>query len=181
MKKVAGFVLVISVALAVWGYSMWPREDTVFADRFDRRAFAQLPFGASMTEARRLVGAPLTERTFTLHERWIYCLADRQPITGKRRVLTMTAEIATEGCPVIEFDRTGRVVDVTGLPDSLKGFDAVAIRSSVGEPMVRRHGGKFTAWYYSKGRRENGSYEQVTLTFDERGRVVDKNVAFMAD
>lgn len=181
MKKAVVLLVVVAAAIAVWGYSMWPRHATVFAKRFDRTEFAQLPFGAAMRDASTKLGQPLASRTFTLRERWLYCLSDRQPIIGRRGVLVTTGEIAIQECPAIEFDQTGRVVDVARLPETLKGADAVTVRSSVGVPVVVRHGGKFTVWYYSKPKSENDTYEQMTLTFDERGRVVDKNVSLIAD
>ncbi len=92
-----------------------------------------------------------------------------------------TGEIAVEDCPAIELDQAGRVAGLTHLPETLKGTDTATVRSSLGDPAVIRRGGTFTVWYYSKARSENDTYEQMTLTFDERGRVVDKNVSIMAD
>ena len=181
MKKIAVVLLVLVAAVAAWGYSIWPREATVFAEQFDRQAFTQLPIGAAMSDASKQLGRPLTSRTFALRERWLYCLSDRQPMMSNRGMLTSTGEMAVDDCPAIEFDQGGRVAGVTRLPETLKGSDAAIVRSTVGAPAVIRKGGTLTVWYYSRPKSENDTYEQITLTFDERGRLVDKNVSVIAD
>lgn len=185
MKKIALLVtLAIAVTAAGAGYYIWPRQETRFSPGFGRTAYARLPYRSSTEAVRRVLGAPLTQRTFVAREHWLYCLQEPQSIVTNRGVVVSESEQHLS-CPEIEFDQSRHVSAVSGWPDvdasSLVGRDPTAVEARLGKPLLVRNGGRYTVWYYSGPAKTNAGYEQFTVTFDEHERVVDKNVTVIAD
>jgi outer membrane protein assembly factor BamE (lipoprotein component of BamABCDE complex) len=185
MKKIALLVtLAIALTAAGAGYYIWPRQATQFSPGFRRKAYSQLPFRSSAETVRRILGAPLAQRTFVARERWLYCLQEPQSIVTNPGVVIDESEQPLS-CPEIEFDQGRHVSAISGWPDvdpsSLVGRDPPAVEARLGKPLLVRNGGRYTVWYYSGPAKTNARYEQFTVTFDEHGRVVDKNATWIAD
>jgi len=176
-------VLLAVVAITVFAASL--RPTTRFADGFREENFERLPYGVSMPEARATLGQPLSMREYASPDMWVYCLFDPIPISFDSGLLTTKAVIAVDGCPTISFDRSQRVSDVVGFSDDvsrkLAGQDAKTVAAVIGEPPVRRRGGTYVTWYYSKPGRKESPYILATITFDPRQRLVDKAASRAGD
>lgn len=182
MRRLGLTILIVAVlACAGMAWYVWPRESTRVSGAFDKTRFAQMPFGTTMESVSRALGPPLARRDMTVAETWLYCMREPQTVLTHEGVFTSRSELQI-ACPSVEFDGNRRVRAARGFDvPGIIGADAAIVRARLGEPLLIRSAGRYTIWYYSAPANANVGFDQITVTFDARRRLVDKDVTHIAD